>query len=87
MPSWISRGSKAHQNVHLAHETFRFISQSEADLAVPNPGLEVVEPEQGFRIHIDVKPAVAFAVRANRDLKALEEVAERRRPFHNRVLG
>jgi hypothetical protein len=87
VPGRISRSPEAYQNIHLAHGAFRFICQSEADLAVPNPGLKVVEPEQGFRIHINVEAAIAFAVRANRDLKALEQVAERRRPFHNRVLG
>jgi hypothetical protein len=85
---WIGRGPEADQRVHLAYEAFfSIVSQSEPHLAVPHPGFEVVDQEQGLPIYVDVEAAIALAIGSDSDLHTLQQVMELCRPFHNRVLG
>jgi hypothetical protein len=84
---WIGRGPEADQRVHLAYEAFfSIVRQSEPHLAVPHPGFEVVDQEQGLSIDIDVDAASAIAIGAGSDLHALQQVMELCRPFNDGVL-
>ncbi|MBB3021347.1 hypothetical protein FHR70_004443 [Microvirga lupini] len=87
MPGRISRCPEANQNVHLAHEACSIVCQSEPNLAVPNPGFEVVEQEQGFRVYVEVEVAKARAVRTGCDLQTLKQMTALCWPFHDGVLA
>ena len=71
MMRWVSCCAQTNQNVHLAHEAFGSVCQSEPHLAMPPPRLELVEQEQGLPIHVDVDAAITLAPQAGHDLHVL----------------